>query len=161
MRIRPHSPARWNDERLLGTVWERGYREIDSVFKALPYADAQRALRDTSVERDVRAKRLAARDSVYGRLRKYFVDTVGPQLRTIDRRFAERARLDNAALLARRTPSAWCARGRGASALAESCPRHRAEVNHRNGRRLWIITLRDSLDDEPLHLRADAAVEES
>ena len=90
--------AAWQDELLLGAVWERGYREIDSAFKALPYAADGRSGAD-SVVRD---QRLAARDSVYARLRRQLVDSVGPQLRTIDRSYAERVRLDNAALLARR-----------------------------------------------------------
>ncbi len=90
--------AAWQDELLLGAVWERGYREIDSAFKALPYAADGRS----GVDSVVRDQRLAARDSVYARLRRQLVDSVGPQLRTIDRSYAERVRLDNAALLARR-----------------------------------------------------------
>lgn len=93
--------ARWMDERLLGQVWARGFVEIDSAFRANPYADA-RALRDTTIERDVRARRLAGRDTVYARLRRFLVDTISPQLVTIDKRYGERVRLDNAALLARR-----------------------------------------------------------
>jgi predicted aminopeptidase len=92
--------ARWADERLLGTVWERGYREIDSVFKAHPYADAAR----TAAPGDsaVHALRLSGRDTVYARLRRFLVDTVSPQLATINRQYGARVRLDNAALLARR-----------------------------------------------------------
>ncbi len=93
--------ARWRDEILLGEVWERGYREIDSVFRAHPYADP-RAVGDTTREPAVRAARLTARDSVYARLRRFFVDTIGPRLETIDRRYAARARLDNAAVVAQR-----------------------------------------------------------
>lgn len=93
--------ARWRDEIRLGQVWERGYREIDSVFRAHPYTD-QRAIDDTTLEPAVRAARLVARDSVYARLRRFFVDTIGPQLETIDRSYASRVRLDNAAVTARR-----------------------------------------------------------
>ncbi len=90
--------AAWHDELLLGAVWQRGYQEIDSVFKALPYATDGRSGADSVV----RAKRLEARDSVYARLRRVLVDSISPQLRTIDRSYGERVRLDNAALLARR-----------------------------------------------------------
>jgi hypothetical protein len=62
---------------LLGTVWERGYREIDSVFKARPYPDAPR----TAAPGDsaVRTLRLSGLDSVDARLRRLLVDTVSPQ----------------------------------------------------------------------------------
>lgn len=93
--------GRWRDEMRLGQVWQRGYHEIDSVFRANPYADA-RAIEDTTREPAVRARRLAARDSVYARLRRFFVDTIGPQLETIDRSYTTRARLDNAAISAQR-----------------------------------------------------------
>ena len=39
---------------------------------------------------------------MYGRLRRFLVDTIAPQLRTINRDYGTRVRLDNAALLARR-----------------------------------------------------------
>ncbi|MDA1082192.1 MAG: aminopeptidase [Gemmatimonadetes bacterium] len=93
--------ARWADDLLLGTVWERGYREIDSVFRARPYPDDGRD--DASpAHTAVRTLRLAARDTVYARLRLFLADTVAPRLVTIDRESAARLRLDNAALLARR-----------------------------------------------------------
>ena len=92
--------ARWTDERLLGTVWERAYREIDSVFKALPYAGAARA--NSGGDSVVRTSRLTGRDSVYARVRRLLVDTIAPQLATIDKTYGARVRLDNAALLARR-----------------------------------------------------------
>jgi hypothetical protein len=50
----------------------------------------------------VRALRLTERDSVYARLRRFLVDTISPQLVTINRQYGVRVRLDNAALLARR-----------------------------------------------------------
>lgn len=87
--------ARWADERLLGGVWERGYREIDSVFTAHPYPAS-------GADSTIRAVRLTQRDSVYARLRRFLVDTVSPQLVTINRQYGVRVRLDNAALLARR-----------------------------------------------------------
>jgi hypothetical protein len=92
--------ARWNDERLLGRAWQRGYEQIDSAFKAHPYGgDGQgRAPGDSAI----RVRRLAARDTVYLRLRAFLVDSVAPHLKTIPRSYAERVRLDNAALLARR-----------------------------------------------------------
>jgi predicted aminopeptidase len=80
---------RWADEVLLGVAWDRAYRALDSAFATHPGEAA-------------RADRLAARDTVYGRVRQYLVDSVGPRLRTIDPGYAARARLDNAALLARR-----------------------------------------------------------
>ena len=87
--------ARWRDERLLGRVWERGYRAIDSVFAMHPYAG-------TPADSAARAARLAGRDTVYAALRRYLVDSVGPRLETIPPSYAERVRLDNASLLARR-----------------------------------------------------------
>ena len=80
---------RWADDLLLGAVWERTYQSLDSAFAAHP-GDA------------ARAARLAARDTVYARARALLVDSVAPRLRTIDARYAQRVRLDNAALLARR-----------------------------------------------------------
>jgi predicted aminopeptidase len=81
--------ARWRDERALGAVWEQAYASLDSAFRAHPGAAGQ-------------AERLAARDTVFARTRRTLVDSVGPRLATIDRRYASRVRLDNAALLARR-----------------------------------------------------------
>ena len=43
-----------------------------------------------------------ARDTVYRGARAELIETVGPQLRTMPARYAERVALDNAALLARR-----------------------------------------------------------
>jgi predicted aminopeptidase len=81
--------ARWRDDLLLGAVWDRTYRSLDSAFAAHPGDGA-------------RATRLAARDTIYARARAWLVDSVAPQLRTIDAGYAQRVRLDNAALLARR-----------------------------------------------------------
>lgn len=93
--------GRWADERLLGAVWERAYREIDSVFKANPYAGSPGGTAALG-ESAVRTIRISGRDTVYRRLRRFLVDSVAPQLRTIDRSYGARVRLDNAALLARR-----------------------------------------------------------
>lgn len=93
--------ARWRDEMRLGVAWERGYRALDSMFKAHPYS-SDRALRDTTAEPAVRARRLTGRDSVYAWLRRLLVDSIGPQLETFPAGYATRVRLDNAALLARR-----------------------------------------------------------
>jgi predicted aminopeptidase len=79
---------RWHDDLLLAGVWERTYHALDSAYRAAPGDSA-------------RAVRLAARDSVYARTRRFLVDSVGPQLQTIDKRYAALVRLDNAALLAR------------------------------------------------------------
>jgi predicted aminopeptidase len=79
---------RWSDEKLLAGFWGRLYRTLDSAFAA--HANDRHA-------------RLLARDSIYHRARVALVFDIGPRLRTISPRYAERVRLDNAALLARRT----------------------------------------------------------
>jgi predicted aminopeptidase len=78
---------RWEDEKLLATFWTHLYESLDSAYKANPG------------DRDAR---LAARDTVYRRARATLVGTIGPRLRTMPARYAERVALDNAALLARR-----------------------------------------------------------
>jgi predicted aminopeptidase len=80
---------RWSDDVLLGAIWARTFRTLDSTFAARP-GDS------------LRASRLRGRDSIYAAVRRELVDSVAPKLRTIDRRYAERVRLDNAALMARR-----------------------------------------------------------
>ncbi len=80
---------RWEDDVLLGAVWQRTYVSIDSAFRAHPGDSA-------------RATRLAARDTIYARTRALLVDSIAPQWKSIDRRYAARVRLDNSALLARR-----------------------------------------------------------
>ncbi len=81
--------ARWDDDRLLAAYWASLYSGLDSVFKAHP-GDS------------LRAARLQLRDSVYAAARRTLVDSVAPQFRVVDPRYAERVLLDNAALLARR-----------------------------------------------------------
>jgi predicted aminopeptidase len=80
--------ARWGDDRLMGGFWTGVYDALDSAFKAHP---------------DDRRARLDARDSVYARARRTLVDSIAPVMHgPIPVRWAERVRLDNAALLARR-----------------------------------------------------------
>lgn len=81
--------ARWEDEKLLATFWDRLYHVVDSTFKANPG--------DSLVQR-----RIALRDSLYAAARLDLVYTLGPKLRTIGPRALEHVRLDNAALIARR-----------------------------------------------------------
>jgi len=50
----------------------------------------------------LRARRIVLRDSVYREARLTLVREISPQLRTIGPAYAERVKLDNAALLARR-----------------------------------------------------------
>ena len=80
---------RWSDDRVLGAYWARLYRRLDSVFTAHP-GDSLRAVR------------LVLRDSVYALAREELVDSVAPRFLSIDAAYAQRVRLDNAALMARR-----------------------------------------------------------
>jgi predicted aminopeptidase len=80
--------ARWHDELLLAGVWERAFHSLDSAYRGHPGDAARRA-------------RFLARDTVYARTRALLVDSISPQLETLDARYAERVRLDNASLLAR------------------------------------------------------------
>jgi predicted aminopeptidase len=80
---------RWADDRQLAAFWARLYRSLDSAFAA-----------DSGASR--RPRRLLVRDSIYAVARRTLVDSVGPLLRTIPSAYAERVRLDNAALIARR-----------------------------------------------------------
>jgi len=83
------SVDRWADDRLLAAYWAVLYRGLDSVFVA-------------NAGDSLRARRLELRDSVYASARRTLVDSVAPQFRAIAPIYAERVRLDNAALLARR-----------------------------------------------------------
>lgn len=82
--------ARWADDRVLSAFWERLYKTLDSAFKAHP---------------ESKATRLAIRDTIYAQARRALVDSVRPLLQTVQPRYLERVRLDNAALLARRVYS--------------------------------------------------------
>lgn len=77
----------WEDEKILGRFWTGVYDQLDSAFRAHPTD---------------RAVRLAVRDTIFGRTRERLIDSVGPLLTTYPREALVRARLDNAALLARR-----------------------------------------------------------
>ncbi len=89
--------ARWHDDLLLSSVWERTFHSLDSAYRAHP-SDAGRASRSGD---PARAQRFEARDTIYARTRRLLVDSVAPQLQTIDPRYAARVRLDNASLFAR------------------------------------------------------------
>jgi predicted aminopeptidase len=78
---------RWQDDKLLARFWGSIIRSLDSAYAANPAS---------------KAARIAARDTVYQRARIILVRDIGPALRTINPRYAERVPLDNAALLARR-----------------------------------------------------------
>ncbi len=83
------SVDRWADDRTLAAFWALLYTSLDSAFTA-------------NAGDSLRTRRLAIRDSAYGAARRTLVDSVAPRLRTIPRVYAERVRLDNAALMARR-----------------------------------------------------------
>ncbi len=80
---------RWEDEKRLGLFWTRVKDSLEAAYAAHPGAEGKPA-------------RLVARDSVYAWARRQLVDSVGPQLTTVPPAYAQRVRLDNAALLARR-----------------------------------------------------------
>jgi predicted aminopeptidase len=79
--------AGWQDEKLLGDFWAALTRTLDSAYAA---------------HRDSRQARIAVRDTVYHRARAELIFRIGPSLRTVSPRYAERVALDNASLLARR-----------------------------------------------------------
>ncbi len=83
------SVNRWADERLLGAYWAQLFRTVDSTFRL----HAGDSLRD---------RRITLRDSIYTLARRHLVDSIAPRLLTIPPEYAERVRLDNAALMARR-----------------------------------------------------------
>jgi predicted aminopeptidase len=79
--------AQWEDDKLLARFWSRVIKSLDSAYAAHP-AD--------------REARILARDTVYARARRVLISEIGPALKTISPRYAERVPLDNASLLARR-----------------------------------------------------------
>jgi predicted aminopeptidase len=81
--------ARWSDQKVLARFWGTLHHSLDSAFKVHPGESRT-------------STRLALRDSIFGAARRHLVDSVGPRLRTINRRGLERTRFDNASLLARR-----------------------------------------------------------
>lgn len=74
---------------LLGTFWTAVYNALDSAFALYPGEDEVQ-------------DRLAARDTVYARMRARLREDVGPRLQTRDPRLLAGTRFDNALLLARR-----------------------------------------------------------
>jgi predicted aminopeptidase len=83
------SVARWADDRVLAAYWAVLYRSVDSTFKAQP-GDS------------LRARRITLRDSIYVAARRTLIDSIAPLLRTLPPAYAERVKLDNAALMGRR-----------------------------------------------------------
>jgi predicted aminopeptidase len=79
--------AQWEDDKVLARFWSRVITSLDSAYRAHP---------------ESKDARITARDSVYARARIALISEVGPALRTINPRYAERVPLDNASLLARR-----------------------------------------------------------
>jgi predicted aminopeptidase len=79
--------AEWEDDKLLANFWTRVIRSLDSAYAAHPLD---------------KEARIHARDTVYARARTALIAEVGPALKTINPRYAERVPLDNASLLARR-----------------------------------------------------------
>ncbi len=78
---------RWHDQKLMGTVWTAAYASLDSAFRAIP---------------DDSAARVAARDSVFARVRLALLTDIVPRLQATNTSALARIRLDNAVLMARR-----------------------------------------------------------
>lgn len=79
--------ARWHDDKILGAFWASLSHTLDSAFQSHP--------------NDL-AARLGARERIYAAARQTLVDSIGPMLTKVAPTYAQRVRLDNAALLARR-----------------------------------------------------------
>ncbi len=79
--------AQWEDDKILARFWSSVIKSLDSAYAAHP---------------ESKEARVAARDTVYLRARLALVQEIGPALKTINPRYAERVPLDNASLLARR-----------------------------------------------------------
>jgi predicted aminopeptidase len=79
--------AQWDDDKLLARFWSRVIKSLDSAYAA------------HSSDKEARIR---ARDAVYLRARQALISEIGPALKTISPRYAERVPLDNASLLARR-----------------------------------------------------------
>ncbi len=80
---------RWEDQKRLGAFWMLLTDSLEAAYAAHPGAAGK-------------AARLTARDRVYAWGRRELVDSVGPRLTTYPDWYAQRVRLDNATLLARR-----------------------------------------------------------
>ncbi|MCC6928845.1 MAG: aminopeptidase [Gemmatimonadaceae bacterium] len=83
--------AEWRDEKLLGSFWGATLAAVDSAYTA--HAGDSTA-------------RVAARDSVFARMRRVLTRDLAPRLTTIDTSRLARLPLDNASLLARRVYAA-------------------------------------------------------
>jgi len=79
--------AQWEDDKILARFWSRVIKSLDSAYASHPGS---------------KEARIAARDTVYARARQALISEIGPSLKTISPRYAERVPLDNASLLARR-----------------------------------------------------------
>jgi predicted aminopeptidase len=79
--------AQWEDDKLLARFWSAVIKSLDSAYAAHPQS---------------KEARIAARDTVYAHARRALISEIGPALKTISPRYAERVPLDNASLLARR-----------------------------------------------------------
>lgn len=94
-RGQPHAvrrlEAEWRDEKLLGSFWGATLAAVDSAYTA--HAGDSTA-------------RVAARDSVFARMRRVLSRDLAPRLATIDTSRLARLPLDNASLLARRVYAA-------------------------------------------------------
>ncbi len=79
--------ARWHDQKLMGRVWTDAYSAVESAFARYP---------------DDSSARVAARDTVFARLRQTLLTEIAPRLRATDPESLRRLRLDNAVLMSRR-----------------------------------------------------------
>jgi predicted aminopeptidase len=79
--------AEWEDDKLLARFWSHVITSLDSAYAAHPNS---------------KAARIAARDTVYARVRVEMVRDIAPQFRTVNPLYAQRVILNNAAVLARR-----------------------------------------------------------
>lgn len=78
---------RWMDQKTLGAFWMRVYDAVDSAYAEHP-SDS--------------LARVAARDTVFDRMRQVLIRDIGPRLRDTDPSILTRTKFDNALLLARR-----------------------------------------------------------
>lgn len=78
----------WEDDKALAEFWSTTAKAIDSVL-ATPGRDS--------------VARIAARDTVYARMRSWLMGDIAPRLRLVDTTRLRTLQLDNAALIARRT----------------------------------------------------------
>ena len=79
--------AQWEDDKVLARFWARVIASLDSAYREHP---------------ESKDARITARESVYASARAALISEVGPALKTINPRYAQRVPLNNASLLARR-----------------------------------------------------------